>query len=75
MIGGVITSTILTLLVIPTVYEILDAVRGRFLRLVGLKPPQTGQHRTYGVGEPVPEHRRLTDESRRAAETTRAARG
>jgi HAE1 family hydrophobic/amphiphilic exporter-1 len=28
VIGGVITSTLLTLLVIPTVYEILDGFRG-----------------------------------------------
>ncbi len=54
VIGGVITSTVLTLVVVPTVYEILDAVRSRFLRMVGLKPPQTGQFRTYGMGEPVP---------------------
>lgn len=54
VIGGVITSTVLTLVVVPTVYEILDAIRGRLLRTVGLKPPQTGEHRTYGMGEPVP---------------------
>jgi len=28
VIGGVITSTVLTLIVIPTVYEILDEVAG-----------------------------------------------
>ncbi len=55
VIGGVITSTVLTLVVVPTVYELLDAVRTRALRLVGLKPPHTGQYRTYGIGgEPVP---------------------
>ncbi|MGC4120759.1 MAG: efflux RND transporter permease subunit [Myxococcales bacterium] len=32
VIGGVITSTVLTLLVIPTVYEILDGMRARALR-------------------------------------------
>ena len=32
VIGGVITSTILTLLVIPTFYEIIDATRARFAR-------------------------------------------
>jgi HAE1 family hydrophobic/amphiphilic exporter-1 len=31
VIGGVVTSTLLTLLVIPTVYEILDAVRRRVI--------------------------------------------
>ena len=39
VIGGVITSTLLTLLVIPTVYEILsgwrDALRARFVRSRG----------------------------------------
>ena len=35
VIGGVITSTILTLLVIPTFYEILDGLRNRFAALAG----------------------------------------
>jgi HAE1 family hydrophobic/amphiphilic exporter-1 len=50
VIGGVITSTLLTLLVIPTVYEILDGwkerVLGRFFKKRG-----TGE---YAVPEPVP---------------------
>ncbi len=55
VIGGVITSTVLTLVVVPTVYELLDSVRSRALRLVGLNPPHTGQHRVMGgMGEPVP---------------------
>ncbi len=55
VIGGVITSTILTLVVVPTVYELLDAMRTRVLRVVGLKPPHTGQHRVPGsLGDPVP---------------------
>jgi multidrug efflux pump subunit AcrB len=33
VIGGVITSTVLTLLVIPTFYEIIDTIRTRFTRL------------------------------------------
>jgi hydrophobic/amphiphilic exporter-1 (mainly G- bacteria), HAE1 family len=45
VIGGVITSTVLTLLVIPTVYEIMDSWRARISRLVGLNPPQTAEHR------------------------------
>ena len=35
VIGGVITSTILTLLVIPTFYEIVDQLRNRFALLAG----------------------------------------
>ena len=50
VIGGVMTSTILTLLVIPTFYEILDNMRSRFSRRIGLTPPHTGQFR---VMEPV----------------------
>ena len=45
VIGGVLTSTFLTLLVIPTFYEILDGMRSRFSRRVGLKAPHTGQYR------------------------------
>ncbi len=39
MIGGVITSTLLTLLVIPTVYEILDEWKEWLMhRVLGRKP-------------------------------------
>ncbi len=56
VIGGVITSTVLTLLVIPTFYEIFDNMRTGFARRVGLTPPHTGQFRTFespvpGVGD------------------------
>ncbi len=54
VIGGVITSTVLTLVVVPTVYELLDSMRTRALRMVGIKPPRTGEHRGYTSGEPVP---------------------
>jgi HAE1 family hydrophobic/amphiphilic exporter-1 len=53
IIGGVITSTLLTLLVIPTVYEILDEARewamSKFLGRAG--------HGAHGgiTPEPVPE--------------------
>jgi HAE1 family hydrophobic/amphiphilic exporter-1 len=49
VIGGTITSTILTLLVIPTFYEIFDKIRSRFARRVGLTPPHTGQFRAVTV--------------------------
>ncbi len=51
VIGGVITSTVLTLLVIPTFYEIFDNMRSWFARRVGLTPPHTGQFRAI---DPVP---------------------
>ena len=47
VIGGVITSTVLTLLVIPTFYEIFDNMRTSLSRRVGLTPPHTGQFRTF----------------------------
>jgi HAE1 family hydrophobic/amphiphilic exporter-1 len=53
VIGGVITSTVLTLLVIPTFYEIFDRWRARFSRMVGLTPPRTGEFATFEM--PVPE--------------------
>jgi HAE1 family hydrophobic/amphiphilic exporter-1 len=47
VIGGVITSTVLTLLVIPTFYEIFDNMRTSLSRRVGLTPPHTGQFRAF----------------------------
>jgi HAE1 family hydrophobic/amphiphilic exporter-1 len=40
VIGGVITSTILTLVAIPTFYEILDEWRQGLGRVFGFKPRQ-----------------------------------
>lgn len=44
VIGGTITSTLLTLLVIPVAYEIVDEVRERFLRLVRRFRPAAPGH-------------------------------
>ena len=51
VIGGVITSTVLTLLVIPTFYEIVDGARNRFAKLAARVfgtsstwVPKTGEH-------------------------------
>ena len=50
VIGGVITSTLLTLLVIPTIYETLDDVRLWVRRLVGAKAkPKTGEFPIPGL--------------------------
>jgi HAE1 family hydrophobic/amphiphilic exporter-1 len=44
IIGGVITSTLLTLLVIPTVWELLDEMREAFMGRFGGKPGGEGGH-------------------------------
>jgi len=44
IIGGVMTSTFLTLLVIPTFYEVMDNLRTKFARRVGLSAPKTAEH-------------------------------
>jgi len=44
VIGGVITSTLLTLLVIPTFYEIMDGWRTGMAHKFGFKPPHTAEH-------------------------------
>jgi len=52
VIGGVITSTFLTLLVIPTGYEILDEWRRGFARLAGYRPRQmTAEHPAVVMGD------------------------
>ena len=54
VIGGVATSTLLTLLVIPTFYEIMDNMRSRVSRLFGMTPPHTGQFKAFptpGIGD------------------------
>ncbi len=49
VIGGVITSTFLTLLVIPTGYEILDEWRQAIARRFGMSPKQmTAEHAVVG---------------------------
>ena len=54
IIGGVLTSTFLTLLVIPTFYEILDEARQWFMSKVGRNASQrTAEHRTSGILSPV----------------------
>jgi HAE1 family hydrophobic/amphiphilic exporter-1 len=44
VIGGVITSTLLTLLVIPTVYEILSDWRDALFARVSGQPKPVGHH-------------------------------
>jgi HAE1 family hydrophobic/amphiphilic exporter-1 len=52
VIGGVITSTFLTLLVIPTGYEILDELRQWVSGQFGMTPKQmTAEHRVPVVAE------------------------
>ncbi|MFN8668556.1 MAG: efflux RND transporter permease subunit [Gemmatimonadaceae bacterium] len=50
VIGGVITSTLLTLVAIPTFYEILDEMRGFFSRIFGFRvSQQTAEHPVAGA--------------------------
>ena len=49
VIGGVITSTVLTLLVIPTFYEIFDRIRTRLSRTVGMAAPHTAEFPVVAV--------------------------
>ena len=52
VIGGVVTSTLLTLIAIPTFYEILDEWRAWFGRTLGFKPKQmTAEHKIHTVPE------------------------
>jgi HAE1 family hydrophobic/amphiphilic exporter-1 len=44
IIGGVLTSTMLTLLVIPTFYEVMDEARRWLARRFGFTPPMTAEH-------------------------------
>jgi len=56
VIGGVLTSTLLTLIVIPTVYEIMDGWRESIAHLLGRTPAQqTAEHRIPlgDIGETV----------------------
>ncbi|HUQ21224.1 MAG TPA: efflux RND transporter permease subunit [Gemmatimonadaceae bacterium] len=54
VIGGVITSTLLTLVVIPTFYEIMDEWREKILEKVGIGKKKAAHVGAEGVS-PVPE--------------------
>ena len=54
VIGGVITSTVLTLVVIPTFYEIMDEWREKIIEKVGLGKKRAAQSVSGGVA-PLPE--------------------
>ena len=54
VIGGVITSTLLTLVVIPTFYEIMDEWREKIVEKLGFAKHQAG-HAVAGGAGPVPE--------------------
>jgi HAE1 family hydrophobic/amphiphilic exporter-1 len=48
IIGGVLTSTLLTLLVIPTFYEVMDEMRHWLSTRFGFSPPMTAEHPVQG---------------------------
>jgi hydrophobic/amphiphilic exporter-1 (mainly G- bacteria), HAE1 family len=56
IIGGVLTSTMLTLLVIPTFYEVMDEARHWLSTKFGFTPPMTAEHPIPrgSHGHPVP---------------------
>ena len=54
VIGGVITSTVLTLVVIPTFYEIMDEWREKIIEKVGLGKKRAAESVGGGV-TPLPE--------------------
>ncbi|HEY5220060.1 MAG TPA: efflux RND transporter permease subunit, partial [Gemmatimonadaceae bacterium] len=54
VIGGVVTSTLLTLLVIPTFYEIMDGWRSGLARTFGITPPHTAEHHVPVGASPQP---------------------
>jgi hydrophobic/amphiphilic exporter-1 (mainly G- bacteria), HAE1 family len=54
VVGGVITSTFLTLLVIPTVYEVFDEIRAFFGRIFGFTTPVTAEHKVPTGALPQP---------------------
>ncbi|AHG89554.1 acriflavin resistance protein [Gemmatirosa kalamazoonensis] len=56
VIGGTLTSTLLTLLVIPTVYEILDGLRSGLARRFGMRPKQRTAEFKVPEGIRPPEH-------------------
>ncbi|HEX8395782.1 MAG TPA: efflux RND transporter permease subunit, partial [Longimicrobium sp.] len=66
IIGGVITSTLLTLLVIPTVWELLDEMRAKVFHLFGRTPPSGhGGGGGHGHGGHAPQQ--VPHEPRRVA--------
>ncbi|NLJ85812.1 MAG: efflux RND transporter permease subunit, partial [Firmicutes bacterium] len=48
VIGGLVTSTLLTLLVIPVVYTIMDGISRRFMRLLGRGGETVGASTSVG---------------------------
>ena len=54
VIGGVITSTLLTLVVIPTFYEIMDEWREWVMGKFGLVPKGTAEHKIPPGPKPAP---------------------
>ncbi|MES2177379.1 MAG: efflux RND transporter permease subunit [Gemmatimonadota bacterium] len=53
IIGGVLTSTLLTLLVIPTFYEVMDEMRQWLARRFGFNPPMTAEHPVPAAARPA----------------------
>jgi hydrophobic/amphiphilic exporter-1 (mainly G- bacteria), HAE1 family len=54
LIGGITTSTVLTLLVVPTVYSLLDSAVSRFMRLFARRGDDDGQKETPSSQQAAP---------------------
>ena len=54
VIGGTITATLLTLLVIPTIYEILDEFREKAVGMLGWERFKTQEHHVVPSPQPEP---------------------
>jgi HAE1 family hydrophobic/amphiphilic exporter-1 len=53
-IGGLATSTLLTLWIVPVVYSLIDDAQSGVLRLLGLRVETTPAVEASGVGDPAP---------------------
>ena len=73
VVGGVIASTLLTLVVVPTMYTILDSFRSRLTRRTGGGPPQTTLPSDGRGPPPPPPHFAEVDGAERQPVGTSAA--
>lgn len=54
VVGGLITSTVLTLIVVPVFYTFMDAIGSFFARVFGIKGREDGDEHSEGAPSPEP---------------------